>query len=285
MFSFNNNNLIPIVADKFRINDTNLVYLFTNARDEPNIAEWIAHHINIGFDKVYVFDHLSVEPIASKIKTDFGGKLIILQVKGSGNIKINLMKDAVNISKKNNVSWMLYLDADEFLCLNKNTNIKDYLHNFIQADSIGINWLFFGSSMHISQPKGLLTNNFTMSEIRLNKHVKSFVRPNSVKNIVNPHYYITNSNRYYTGNNRKMEIGPFNNEIIPFINSTAYIAHYYIQSEEEYNRRKGRNMDDGTGTKLGLDVNTIYNNVANNQIQNKYSQKIQDCLSLYGISL
>ena len=64
-----------------------------------------------------------MEPIASKIKTDFGGKLNILQVKGSGNIKFNLMKDAVNISKKNNVSWMLYLDADEFLILNNNSNL------------------------------------------------------------------------------------------------------------------------------------------------------------------
>jgi hypothetical protein len=81
MFSFTNNNLIPIISDKFRRYDTNLVYLFTNARDEPNIAEWIAHHINLGFDKIYVFDHLSVEPISSKIKTNFDEKLKLIQTK------------------------------------------------------------------------------------------------------------------------------------------------------------------------------------------------------------
>ena len=45
------------------------------------------------------------------------------------------------------------------------------------------NWLFFGSSGHVEQPKGLLTENFTRSEIRLDKHVKTFVRPDIVRNI------------------------------------------------------------------------------------------------------
>lgn len=286
MFSFTNNNLIPTISDKFRRNDTNLVYLFTNARDEPNIAEWVAHHINLGFDKIYVFDHLSIEPISSKIKTNFDGKLTLLRTKGQGNIKLNLMKDAVNISKKNNVSWMLYLDADEFLCLNNHINVKDYLTNFSNADSIGINWLMFGNSGHINQPKGLLTENFTRSELKLNKHVKSFVRPSCVKNTVNPHFYsIINNSRCYTGNGTKMIMGPFNPQPLPFMNSAAYIAHYYIQSEEEYIRRKGRNMDDGSGTKLGLDVNIMYNNISNIEVKNKYSQSITDCLNLYGISL
>jgi hypothetical protein len=286
MFSFTNNNLIPTISDKFRRNDTNLVYLFTNARDEPNIAEWVAHHINLGFDKIYVFDHLSIEPISSKIKTDFDGKLNLIQTKGSGNIKLNLMRDAVNISKKNNVSWMLYLDADEFLCLNNHTNIKDYLKHFSHADSIGINWLMFGNSGHINQPKGLLTENFTRSELKLHKHVKSFVRPSSVKNIFNPHFYnIINNSRCYNGNGTKMIMGPFNPQPLPFMNSAAYIAHYYIQSEEEYIRRKGRNMDDGNGTKLGLDVNIMYNNISNNEVKNKYSQTIKDCLNLYDVSL
>ena len=286
MFSFTNNNLIPIISDKFRRYDTNLVYLFTNARDEPNIAEWVAHHINLGFDKIYIFDHLSIEPISSKIKTDFDGKLNLIQTKGSGNIKLNLMRDAVNISKKNNVSWMLYLDADEFLCLNKHTNIKDYLKHFSDADSIGINWLMFGNSGHINQPKGLLTENFTRSELKLNNHVKSFVRPSCVKNIFNPHFYnIINKSRCYNGNGTKMIMGQFNSQPLPFMNSAAYIAHYYIQSEEEYIRRKGRNMDDGSGTKLGLDINIMYNNITNTHVKNKYSQSITECLNMYDVSL
>jgi hypothetical protein len=288
MFSRKHNNFIPIISDKFRRNDTNLVYLFTNARDEPNIAEWVAHHILLGFDKIFVFDHLSSEPISSKIKTDFNGKLSIIRVNGSGNIKVELMKNAVSMSVSHNASWMLYLDADEFLVLNKTTNVKDYLNAFKQADSIGINWLMFGSSGFVNQPQGLLTENFIRSEIRLNQHVKSFVRPHTVKSISTPHsYIITHPNRCYSGNKTKMNMSSFNFQPLPFINSAAYIAHYYIQSEEEHMRRKNRQMDDGTGTKTGLCpvVKTIYNNVANTQLKNKYSNGIKELLKTHDIVL
>lgn len=288
MFNRQNNNFIPIISDKFRRNDTNLVYLFTNARDEPNIAEWVAHHILLGFDKIIVFDHLSSEPISSKIKTDFNGKLSIIRVNGSGNIKAELMKNAVTMSVTQNVSWMLYLDADEFLVLNKTTNVKEYLRAFKQADSIGINWLMFGSSGFVNQPQGLLTENFVRSEIRLNQHVKSFVRPYTVKSISTPHsYIITHPNRCYSGNKTKMNMASFNFQPLPFINSAAYIAHYYIQSEEEHMRRKNRQMDDGTGIKTGLCpvVKTIYNNVANTQLKNKYSKGIKELLKTHDIVL
>ena len=288
MFSFKKNNLIPTISDKFRRSDTNKVYLFTNARDEPNIAEWIAHHILLGFDKVIVFDHLSNQPIAEKLGTNFDNKLIVNRVQGTGNIKIELMKKAVNIADNNHVSWMLYLDADEFLLLKDFTNVHDYLLSFKDADSIGINWLMFGSSGFVKQPSGLITENFIRSEIRLNQHVKSFVRPSIVKNIVNPHYYIlTNSNRYVSSLKTRIRVGPFNNQPLPFINANAYIAHYYIQSEEEHLRRKGRALDDGSPNKLGIvnEIHSLYNTVANNQLQNKYSHNIKHFLKKYGIVL
>jgi len=288
MFAPNSNILLPIISDKFRRTDNTLVYIFTNARDEPNIAEWVAHHILMGFDKVIVFDHLSEEPIQQKIGTNFDGKLLVKRVKGSGNIKLNLMMDAVNMANRDNISWMLYLDADEFLLLNKFTNVKDFLQYFKNVDAIGVNWLFFGSSKHKKQPKGLITENFVRSEIRLNKHVKSFVRPYTVKKVVNPHFYvISNSARYYTANGTRMSMGPFNVQPLPFFKTPAYIAHYYIQSEEEHLRRKGRALDDGSANKIQLSpvVDKIYNNVVNNQLKNKYTKKIKDFLNKYNIVL
>lgn len=286
MFTYKKNTLLSIISDKFRRTDTNLVYLFTNARDEPNIAEWIAHHLLLGFDKIIIFDHLSLEPIQSKLGTNFNNKVDIIRVQGSGNIKFKLMKDAVKISNNKNVSWMLYLDSDEFLLFKKHTNIKDYLRLFTEADSVGINWLMFGSSGYTTQPKGLLTENFIRSDIRLNQHVKTFVRPHTVKDVTNPHFYvITNPNRCYTCNGTRMIMGPFNPQPLPFINSLCYIAHYYVQSEKEYQRRKGRSMDDGTGHKIHNEIHKIHNGVTNNQLQNKYSEKIKSFLKNYNIEL
>ena len=288
MFVNNKNNLISSISDKFRRKDNNLVYLFTNARDEPNIAEWAAHHLLLGFDKVFIFDHLSVEPIAQKIGTNFDNRLIIKRIEGSGQIKIKLIKEAVDISQRANVSWMLYLDADEFLCLNNFNNVKDYLRKFGEADAIGVNWLMFGSSGHVKQPAGLLTENFVKSEMRLNSHVKSFVRPDVVRYLWNPHFYnITYPNRYFSGNLTRMRMGPFNNFPIPFMKSAAYIAHYYIQSEEEHLRRKGRQLDDGSVGKHNLiqNIHIEYNTIMNNQLKFKYSENIKNFLKKYNIVL
>ena len=43
-----------------------------------------------------------------------------------------------------------------------------------------------------------------------------------------------------------MSQGPFNPVPRIFTKVPAYIAHYYTQSEEEYARRKGRILDDGS---------------------------------------
>lgn len=287
MFSYKNNNLQPFLL-KGRRNDNHSCILFTNAKDEPNIAEWAAHHILLGFDKVIIFDHLSLIPISNLIKTTFNGKINILRVNGSGAIKLGLMERALEIALSGNYSWMLYLDADEFLNLNKHKNVKDFLEVFKEADAVGVNWLMFGTSGHINQPKGLITNNFIKSELRLNPHVKTFVRPTAAVRIENPHYYILiDKTRYFSGNGTRMKIGPFNNQPLPFMKAPAYIAHFYTQSEKEHLRRKTRMLDDGAINKSAdhPQVHNIYNNVLNTQLKEKYSDKINKFLLENGIFL
>lgn len=261
--------------------DLGKVWIFTNARDESNIAEWVAHYLLLGFDHAIIFDHLSVNPIKDQLHNKFQNKVTVFpitgQVQHQRGIKVDLMFNALSIARKNGVNWFLYVDADEYLVLNSHNHIKEYLKLFSFADAIGINWLYFGSNHHDQQPKGLLMDNFIKSEPRLNHHVKTFVRPICVKNIINPHFYnLYNPNRYYTGNGRRMKEGPFNEEPVPFFKSMIYLAHYYSQSKEEFMRRKQRIQDDGT-TKV-FDVpnfHELFNNVVNKQVQNKYAQGVK----------
>lgn len=287
MFSFKNNNLLPVLPN-VRTSNNNTSILFTNARDEPNIAEWVAHHLLLGFDKIVIFDHLSTIPISSTIKTNFNGKLTIIPINGTGNIKIKLMNDALDIALRENFGWMLYLDADEYINLNRFNTIKELLEYFKEADSIGVNWLMFGTSGHISQPKGLLTENFTTSELYLDQHVKSFVRPICASKSVNPHYFIvSNKSRCYSGNGTKMPMGSFNKQIMPFTKAPIYIAHYYTQSETEHLRRKNRMLDDGTTNKASgfPEIHNVFNKVPNLQLKYKYSEKIKAFLKENNIEL
>ena len=93
---------------------------------------------------------------------------------------------------------------------------------------------------------------------------------------------------YKTSTGNKLAIGPFNPVPRIFTKVAAYIAHYYTQSEDEHLRRKGRAMDDGTPpgkSSMYPEIHNVHNDVINNQLQNKYSQKIKDFLAKYGITL
>ena len=80
-----------------------------------------------------------------------------------------------------------------------------------------------------------------------------------------------------------MQNGPFNKIPIPFFKSPAYVAHYYVQSEEEYKKRKGRIMDDGSRPNIlsSSEIHSMYNEVDNHQLRCKYGDNINKFLLKY----
>jgi predicted glycosyltransferase involved in capsule biosynthesis len=266
------------------------VLLYTNARNERNIGEWAVHHLLLGFDGIFIYDHQSDVPITDYLKP-FPPKVKIMRITGEGNIKTKLMKSAVSHAKSLQADWMLYLDCDEFLVLNQFKGIKEMLSIFTikGADSLAINWLMFGSNNLVKEHEGLIIDAYTKSELRLDQHVKSFVRPSTVINVINPHYYIIkNDSRRFdvsTGGIQKNTGNfAFNHTPLPFIKAPAYVAHYVFQSEETYNKRKGiLPADDGSGFRqMPADFHNLHNEVENRQLVVKYSQNIRDFLKIFG---
>jgi hypothetical protein len=269
------------------------VALFTNARNEKHIKEWVAHHLLIGFELIVIFDHKSIKPLNKEFK-HFDKRVKIINASNFENgIKMPLMNLAASISQKYNIKWMIYLDCDEFLILNdKFIGVKDFLNNYNYASSIGINWLMFGSNNLIKDPNGLILDNYTKSDLLLNMHVKSFVRPSEIINATNPHFYnIKNTLKMY-GTNNKILLGnkAFNENPIPYYDAPAYIAHYCIQSEETYINRKVIIPADDTGNKRVFNINSIksihthHNNNDNLQPKTKYSENIKKFLLKYNVS-
>ncbi len=268
-----NENRIP---NKEYINKPMRTILFTNARDEENILEWYAHHINLGFTHIYIFDHQSIKPISTIINDK---NVTVKQITGN-SIKIPLMNIAKNIAIEGNYDWMLYLDADEFLILNFHENVNDFIKNYELYDQIGINWLLFGSNYHDKTPSGTMLEKYTRSCDKLNKHIKSFIRPTKIIYIDNPHFYfIQNMNNAISTNFNKYDIAhPYwlsNNE--KYTEVVAYIAHYYVQSYETYLSRKAHIPRDDTGLyRDPQNKEEIYfanNDIINMNPCNKYNEK------------
>jgi hypothetical protein len=268
------------------------VALFTNARDEKHIREWAAHHLLIGFDYITIFDHNSITPLSS-IFSNFDKRVKIIRYNThptQNSIKLILMNEALQIARKMRVDWFIYLDADEFIILNNNLRgIKQLLSKYHFADSLALNWLMFGTNNLIKDPDDLILNNYTKSDVTLNRHVKSFVRPFKAVNTINPHFYnITNKNKMYCLNkvlNPRIEPYSFNTTNLNYKQVSAYIAHYRYQSEETYNNRKillKRDDNGGNHEKFNnKKLHNLHNNNENLYPKLKYSDIVKKFLKQY----
>jgi len=268
-----------VLTDVTRKN-TKRVILFTNARNEKNMKEWAAHHLLIGFDLIYIFDHKSDIPLHREF-INFDRRVIVERCNWENPVKLPLMKRAAKISESMRADWFLYLDADEFLMLNAFYGVKQMLNVYSYADSLAINWLLFGTNNHVKEPTGLIMENYTRSDEKLNKHVKSFVRPSQVVNVTNPHFFhIKNPYRNITITNKIMPVGSFNECDIGFNYAHAYIAHYINQSEETYIKRKVLMPTDDSNSLRPRDLNihANHNTVKNPMPKMKYAPGVKTFL-------
>lgn len=283
------------------------IVLFTNARDEYNMKEWVAHHLLLGFDLIYIFDHKSKIPLEGQFENFNKDKqrVFVSRCELDGAIKGQLITKAAKIAEVINAEWMLYLDADEFLVINSNeiNNVKDFLSFYPYADSISCNWLLFGTNYHIKEPSsGLIIENYTRSEPRLNDHLKTFLRPSQLY-YPNAHRSdIKNPNKAYHASrvnlNNVRPIFKANKHYInpiKFTDAKVFIAHYYIQSEETYTNRKLNKPRDDNGNfrdpkKTILDINITkdynihseFNEEINTIVKDKYAEKIKEYLKMIG---
>jgi hypothetical protein len=267
--------------------------LFTNARNEKNILEWVLHHQKLGFNYIFIIDHKSIIPInkilnvinpITKTPKYNMKNVFVLRINKDKIVKTNLMKFAVKFCIKNHFNWLLYLDSDEFLVLNYTNNVNNFLQHYVLYDQVGINWLLFGSNYKDS----LLNNNesivesYTRSDKNLNNHLKSFIniphlRYNKIINIVNPHAYILNNMSRSINVNYK-RVNPlephYYDTIQPFNKVPAFIAHYLYQSYETYLNRKINLPRDDTGTFRSLinkeDFHKRNNDIINTFVKDKF---------------
>lgn len=139
------------------------VCLSTSSKNEKHIIEWINYYIKIGIDYFIIFDDLSDKPIQEVFDENNIDKSIytIFRNNNRDNLYENLnMRYIVHrcyspeywinlcIPKliEKEMDYVLYVDLDEFLYLNKFNNIQELISYYSPFDVLKINWLLFGSN-------------------------------------------------------------------------------------------------------------------------------------------
>ena len=117
-------------------------------------SEFVEHYKKIGYDKIFIYDNNDIgderfEDVLNKqISSNF---VQIINYRGYRGKRQSPQSDAFidcYEKNKNNYDWLSFFDFDEFLEINKNKNIKEYLNNkiFKKCANIKINWLMFSDN-------------------------------------------------------------------------------------------------------------------------------------------
>jgi hypothetical protein len=207
------------------------VALVCIAKNEDNyIQEWIDYNLKLGFDHIFIY--------RNNWKFESSNKNVTV-IDFPGNVKqLPAYNDFIN----NNVGiydWGAFFDVDEFLVLKKHNNIKEFISEYTEHDSIAVNWVLFGNnglSNVIDNNYSLITR-FTKRQHNVDPHIKVIVKIKNNVKFVLPH----NTNTSWISPEKIVGNGPFNykgsDEIVQ-------LNHYFCKTKEEYIEKINRGRSD-----------------------------------------
>jgi hypothetical protein len=251
------------------------IIIQTMANNEPHISEWIVHHILLNFDHIYIYDDNSIIPIQDVVNNldeyfrsrvtvyrldnsyEFYNKNINFDVTSLKYYDEKIFNEYKNYKQfyllnyflkyhKTVAEYCFFTDADEFIYLKDLNNIKDFIKKYYNYDMIYINWIYYGTSFHINDPKGLVIDNYRLHNRTYSDCGKSIVRLSKLKFINNIHeilggesyFHLTEENRKYLENN-KFNINKFDYNQ-PLHTLPIHINHYITFNLKHYISKKMR---------------------------------------------
>lgn len=203
------------------------------------LREWIAFHYAVGFRKFYIYlhrctDHSEAE--LTRLSKYFDITAFIL-TDDIDRPQLAAYQHCYN-KFNNKHDWIAFIDGDEFLFSPCSIDISLQLEKFQDKSlsAIGVYWACFGSSGHVTEPEGLITENYRKRAplcSKINKHFKSIVKGNQTQGfsvLQNSHYFKT-TNGTFDSVMRPLAFGLTESEP----NHEIFrINHYATQSREYF---------------------------------------------------
>lgn len=209
-------------------------------QEEPYIEEWIDYHLDLGFQRIYIYDNDPKVPLKALLLPKYSGKVEIIAAKGK-RIQVEAYDHFFKTYAQQH-KFAAIIDCDEFVVIHhERPHIKTLLDRCLSENDAGLclNWRLFGSSGQQSILPGGVLDRFVRAQKDANHHVKSIVRCKAVRRYGHPHFPVelvegfdplkdTHGNTVTSPFNRNGSL------------ELAQINHYFVKSKEEFNHKAKR---------------------------------------------
>ena len=145
------------------------------------INEWIEHHLNIGFDHIYICDNNNEngERISDVVNNE---KVTIINYIGFKGIQPIAYTNCF-IKYRSECDWIAFIDIDEFIILdNKYKSIKDFISDpmFKEASIIRLHWKVFsgGTELEANENYRVIDRFLERYPCKEEKWAKSIIKTN-----------------------------------------------------------------------------------------------------------
>ena len=117
------------------------------------LNDWVKHHIDIGFDYIYLFDNDDINsPNAiDYVNQEYLDKIQVINIRGAKELHLqqHIYNDFYN-KFKNNFKWCAFIDIDEYIF--GVDNVKEWLSTIpSKYDQVRIKWKLFGDDNLITR--------------------------------------------------------------------------------------------------------------------------------------
>ncbi|MDR2695550.1 MAG: glycosyltransferase family 92 protein [Deltaproteobacteria bacterium] len=207
------------------------------------LEEWICHHALLGVEAFVIYDNESAYPVRRRLRPFMNGSfLTVVDIRGRGQQMIAYNHCLRAFGR--NFRWLGFLDLDEYAVPKRTNDLRVLLQNYEDAAALGLNWQCFGTGGHKTRPQGTQLENYVLAldSKYWRRHIKSFVWPQAVTGVWNPHFALPLDGRQTVNERHEPVTGAFNND---FSAEFGQINHYYYRSWQDYHEKLLRGMADG----------------------------------------
>jgi hypothetical protein len=207
------------------------------------IPEWIEFHLMQGVDHFILYDDDSEEDmneiLAPYIEQNIleirkiPNKLDPPAKTGIANSKAFWIMDYCIVEQRGKTEWAFFHAVDEFLFIPDGRSLTEFLREYHHIGCLSVEWEQFSSDGHISQPKGLVIENYTKTFEDEKHHVKTIFRPNVTEHSNGTTHSVVLNNGFFPINERYYPLFYSFNDNDPGFEKIK-LHHYGIKSKKEF---------------------------------------------------
>jgi hypothetical protein len=206
--------------------------------EAPYLREWIEFHKLVGFERFYLYNNFSTDRHREVLAPYVADGTVIHREWPVEPAQMAGYRDILERAREETF-WLAIFDIDEYLFSPTGEPVSHVLRReFEEFPGVGVNEISFGTSGHVSRPRGLTIENYVRRcELQKprNRIIKSIVRPELVADLgSDPHYFRYVDKRRAVTEGKEEIRGSLTQSVSVDL---LRINHYITRSAEERQRK------------------------------------------------